>query len=345
MNRIANMSRTRFSNCFSLVCTAFLWFQSFSLIASGQEDQDSLPAAPGTVVAKLSEEIRQVQSLVKGNWTRNWIRKVADLPSVEPKKIEFDGKEITVDEAIYYSDRYGSPLAYARALDLAEQHGFKPELRDQAKDQAAAQTVAQPSARVLDFGYGSIGHLRMLALAGIDAAGIDVAPLLPKLYEGAAGKLGAGQVRLFHGSFPNDASMLGELGEGYDLFLSKNTLKKGYIHPNREVSNERMLIRLGVSDQEFLKQVHKLLKPQGLFVIYNFCPAKAADDKPYIPWAEGESPFSKADFEVSGFEVLAFDIVDDAEARKLAKSLAWDTEGQMNLEKDLFAWYTIARKK
>jgi SAM-dependent methyltransferase len=301
------------------------------LNALGQEAQ--LPAEPGTVVAKFSSAVPQVQSLVKGAWTKNWIRNVADLPVVQPRKFEFNGQEIHADEATYYSDRYGSPLAYARALDLAEEHGFRPQPNAQAKT------------KVLDFGYGSIGHLRMLALTGIDATGIDVAPLLPKLYEGATGKLGPGTVRLFHGSFPGDRSMLQDLGDSYDLFLSKNTLKKGYIHPSREVSNERMLIRLGVSDREFLNQVHKLLKPKGLFVIYNFCPAKAADDKPYIPWAEGESPFSKADLEAGGFEILALDIVDDVEARKLAKALAWDADSKMDLERDLFAWYTIARKK
>jgi hypothetical protein len=37
--------------------------------------------------------------------------------------------------------------------------------------------------------------------------------------------------------------------------------------------------------------------------------------------------------------------VDNQQARELGRLLGWDSEGGMNLEKDLFAWYTIARKK
>ncbi len=87
--------------------------------------------------------------------------------------------------------------------------------------------------------------------------------------------------------------------------------------------------------------IAKLLKPQGLFVISNFCPAKAAEDKPYIPWAEGESPFTREQFAAAGFEVLEFDQVDDQVARELAKALRWDSEGGMKLDSDLFAWYTV----
>ncbi len=98
-------------------------------------------------------------------------------------------------------------------------------------------------------------------------------------------------------------------------------------------------------DRLFLSSVAGILKPNGLFVIYNFCPAKAPLDKPYVPWSEGESPFSKEDFRTAGFEVLHFDVKDDVEARRLAKALQWDTKGGMNLEDNLFAWYTIVRKK
>ena len=300
-----------------------------SIVSAHAPGQDAQPPQPGATVEKLSSVVPEVQALVAGPWTKRWCESIAKLSPIAPKSISWNGKEVVIDEAMFYSARYGSPLAYARALDLAERNGFRP----------------QENARVVDFGYGSIGHLRMLALSGIDATGIDVAPMLTKIYEGADGRLEKGNVRLLHGRFPVDEHIANDVGNGYDLFLSKNTLKKGYIHPSREVPDERMVIRLGVSDREFLNKVHALLKPNGLIVIYNFCPAKAGESKPYVPWSEGESPFTRDGFDSCGFEVLEFDIVDDVEARKLARALAWDTEGGMDLEKDLFAWYTIARKK
>jgi hypothetical protein len=36
--------------------------------------------------------------------------------------------------------------------------------------------------RILDFGYGTIGHLYLLGSLGADAVGVDVDPLLPALY-------------------------------------------------------------------------------------------------------------------------------------------------------------------
>lgn len=88
-----------------------------------------------------------------------------------------------------------------------------------------------------------------------------------------------------------------------------------------------------------------MLKPNGLFVIYNLCPAKAPTDMPYVPWAEGESPFSRQSLERTGFQILQFDTNDDVEARRLGRALKWDQGGGMNLESDLFAWVTIVRKR
>jgi hypothetical protein len=184
----------------------------------------------------------------------------------------------------------------------------------------------------------------MLALAGMEITGVDVDPSLPKIYEGAAGRLGPGSIKLLDGRFPAETNLVEQAGIGYDLFLSKNTLKRGYIHPARQPASPRHRIELGVPDEVFLKAVAQMLKPQGYFVIYNFCPAHAPEDKPYIPWADGECPFTKQQLELAGFEVLAFDVVDDKAARELAKALGWDAQG-MQLESDLFAWYTIAKRR
>lgn len=304
-----------------------LTFSTVSLTVSGQETRP--PAEPGSAVKRMTESLDKVTPLLKGKWTQQWATKVGELQPVKPRLVKVGEKEISVDESLYYDGRYGSPLAYARAMDLAEEFGFAPD----------------SGGKIFDFGYGSVGHLQMFAMAGLDVVAVDVDPLLPVMYENASDAMGDGSVKLLSGRFPAETNLVEQAGEGYDLFLSKNTLKRGYIHPAREPLNPRQLIDLGVSDAQYLAAVAKMLKPNGLFVIYNFCPAKAPADKPYIPWADGESPFSKEQLSDAGFDVLAFDIVDDVAARKLAQALGWDAGGRMDLEKDLFAWYTIARRR
>jgi len=44
--------------------------------------------------------------------------------------------------------------------------------------------------RILDFGYGTVGHLRLLASLGADMVGVEVDPLLRALYS-APGDQGA----------------------------------------------------------------------------------------------------------------------------------------------------------
>lgn len=293
----------------------------------GQETESA--ATPGSVIAELAKEIEKVQPFVAGAWTKRWIEEVAQLEKVRPRKIRVNDREILVDESLFYNGRYGSPLTYARAFDLAEKHGFAPTA----------------GTKVFDFGYGSIGHLRMLAQMGIEATGVDVDPLLSNMYAASSGAYRDGRVQLLDGRFPAEDPLVQSAGSGYELFLSKNTLKRGYIHPSREPANPRHVIDLGVTDEKFLEQVAGMLKPGGLFVIYNFCPPRAPQDKPYIPWADGECPFSQEQLAAAGFEVLEYDVVDDKPARELGHLLDWDAAGGMNLETDLFAWYTVARKK
>ena len=298
------------------------------VLAGECSSQEKTPAKAGDILTKLSSEVDAAKPLVTHPWVAEWMSTVGKLPPIEPRTISYNQKEMIVDEAMYYSGRYGSPVAYARALDLATSAGFQGGV----------------PCRVFDFGYGSIGHLKMLALSGHQCVGVDVAPLLKVLYANSNGPLGRGSVEVLDGRFPMQQDLVTKIGKNYDLVISKNVLKLGYIHPTREVPDARMVIDLGVDDAAFLSSVSDMLTPKGLFVIYNFCPAKALRDKPYIPWAEGESPFSREAFEKSGFEVLHFDVNDDREARRLAHALKWDDEGGMDLEKDLFAWYTIVRK-
>ncbi len=239
-----------------------------------------------------------------------------------------------LDEEYYYLTRYGTPVSYARALDVLGEHGV-----DTLKGK-----------KVVDYGYGYIGHLRMFALLGADATGVEVDPVLPALYSapGDTGTLTStngttGSVRLVDGRFPQDLSVKTAVGGGYDLFLSKNVLKMGYVHPSQPVDPKRTL-QLTVDDETYVRAVWDLLKPGGKALIYNLYPAQNPPGKDFIPWAEGKSPFPKATWEKVGFRVAGFDVDDTAKARELGRILKWDVgEDAMDLT-TLFAIYTLVEK-
>jgi hypothetical protein len=88
----------------------------------------------------------------------------------------------------------------------------------------------------------------------------------------------------------------------------------------------------------FVRALHDALKPGGRALIYNLCPAPAPPGKPYIPWADGRSPFTRSTWESAGFEILAFDADDTAAARAMARALGWD-------EKDLFSTHKLVRRR
>lgn len=240
---------------------------------------------------------------------------------------------LTIDGTRYYTTKYGTPLAYSRVLEIAATQGF---------DDATGK-------RVLDFGYGTVGHLRLLAGLGAHAVGVDVDSFLTALYsepedQGAvvAADGTAGSVTLVDGQWPARADVVAAVGGGYDLFTSKNTLKRGYIHPAQEV-DPRFLVHLGVDDATFLEALHRILNPGGLVVIYNISPAQ--NPERYIPWADGRCPFAPESIEAAGFTVLAYDTVDDEATREMAYLLGWDQgPNGMDLETGLFGHYTVFSK-
>jgi SAM-dependent methyltransferase len=308
-----------------------------------------------TQTEKLALEAEELRPLAKSRLVRHFLDATADLPAIEPRVVLHDSsrthyytpteaqalpdsvraKLVTrnLDETFYYNTRYGSPLAYSRALDIASEAGLDDLL----------------GKRVLDFGYGTAGHLRLMACLGANVVGVDVDPLLPKLYrepgdQGPVEGREKGTLKLVHGHFPAGEGVAGAVGEGYDLFISKNTLKNGYIHPAQKV-DPRFLVHLGVDDTTFVREVFRILKPGGRALIYNLCPAPNAPDKPYRPHADGRCPFPAALWQHAGFTVVAFDVDDNAEARAMAHALGWDQgESAMKLEQDLFASYTLVQK-
>ncbi|MGZ3425677.1 MAG: hypothetical protein ACXVCV_03465, partial [Polyangia bacterium] len=189
-----------------------------------------------------------------------------------------------------------------------------------------------------------IGQLLMLASLGADIVGVDVDPLLRAMYADRDGTFGRGRVHTVLGRWPADPTVRAAVGGRYDLFLSKNVLKRGYIHPSQPV-DERKTIQLGVDDEAFLRAVFDALAPGGLMMIYNLAPAPAPPGKPYIPWADGRSPFPVELFERVGFRVVAFEVDDTVPARAMAHALGWDRGPEaMDLTNDLFAQYTLVAR-
>ena len=313
------------------------------------------------VRAEISEAAKSVLPIMTTDAGRAFVNAADSLPPIEIRTIYRDRerglslseaawkalpadeqakfKPRPIDERLYYYTGYGTPLTYARMLDLLGTHGV----------------TSWKGKRILDFGNAAIGHLRKLASLGADAQGVDVEPLWASMYHqpGDQGKVPAasiaagaeGNVNVHVGRWPGEKKVADAIGGGYDIFLSKNTLKYGYIHPKRE-TEKRFTIDLGVDDAAFLKAMHDALKPGGLAIIYNICPAQAPADKPYIPWADGEFPFAKNLTEQAGFEILAWDVVDDEICHKLWPFVSGDTKSTPDeLKTTIFTHYTVLRKR
>ncbi len=289
--------------------------------------------------------------------TKAFLEAAFDLPEVKPRQLLRDPvtkkfytaaeaekldeakrkalTAVTVGESFYYNTKYGSPLAYARPLEILGAAGLK--------------NVA--GKKILDFGYGTVGHLRLLARSGAQTVGVDVDPLLPTLYTDPIDqgpiptKSGApGGIRLIDGQFPANVAVTQAVGNNYDLILSKNTLKNGYLHPSQPV-DKQLLIDLGVEESVFIRSLFAILKPGGKVLVYNLSPAPSKVGEPYKPWADGKSPFSVAQWEAAGFKVVAFDKDDNAAARAMGHALGWNRgSSPMDLEHDLFAHYTLVEK-
>src|SRR5262249_15495388 len=139
-------------------------------------------------VAKIRDEARAMSGLIQTEWVKDWLAGADQLAPRETRTVYVAGDRSraldedawralpemqraaltarTFDEEGYYETGYGTPIAYARAYDLVGRAGL----------------YGISGKKVLDFGYGEIGGLQLLALAGADATGIDVDPTLAALY-------------------------------------------------------------------------------------------------------------------------------------------------------------------
>lgn len=260
------------------------------------------------------------------------------LPEAERAALE----PFPTDDELYYFGRYGSPISYVRALDLLAEARLFP----------AAPPGNGDGARILDIGFGYIGHLRMLASLGYRVTGIDPDEMMRALYQdpsdvGAIAGFGgapSGSLRLFAAFFARDREVTRAIGGGHRLIVAKNVLKKGYIHPDRPVDPKRQ-IQLGVDDATYLAALHDALDPGGALLLYNICPAPTPPDKPFVPWSDGRSPFTREQFRAAGFTVIELDRDDTPAIRDLGHALRWDVgEDAMDLKSDLSVLYTLVRR-
>jgi hypothetical protein len=327
----------------------------WALVAVSTVAQESEAPSPREVLVRQSSALH---GFVESDIAKRFLRAVPALPAIPAVRVAYRNRatrdamteteaeshpdsvlagyeRLELDEEFYYFTRYGSPLAFARPLDLIGQAGLG----------------TLDGVRVVDFGFGSIGHLRLLAANGASAHGIEIDPLLQILY-GQPGDTGPvarapgagsgpeGEVALHYGQFPAAQDLVDEVGGGYEVFVSKNTLKNGYVHPAEEV-DPRMLVYLGVDDETFVRAVHRVLEAGGYFMIYNLCPPPSKER--YIPWADGRCPFARDLLESVGFELVAYNRDDTAAAREMGRRLGWGDH--MDLDTDLFGTYTLARKR
>lgn len=317
---------------------------------------------------RLASEAALLQPVAQSDLTRRFLGATNALPKIAPRSAYVNEitreyfsataraalpdarktalSEVQLDEYRYYFTKYGSPLAYLRALEFANDKNL----------------IDVAGKRILDFGYGSIGHLRLLASLGAQVTGIDPDSYLAALYSDAADQgavaLAAnasrrsrgspGSITLVKGYWPRDAKIVEQAGRGYDLILSKNTLKRGYVKPERKVDDKRQLVDLGVSDQVFLTTIFNTLAPGGKLVIYNLHPKPASPKEKYKPFADGRSPFSREQYEKAGLNVVAFDSEDHIAARKIGRLLKWDQneKGETidDLDSNLFALVTVVTR-
>jgi len=241
----------------------------------------------------------------------------------EPDSVRSQFARDSLDAAYFYQAQYGSILNYTPLFEVLGAHGV---------DTFAGR-------RILDFGYGRIGHLRALAGRGATAVGVDIDPRLRALYSapgdqgdvrGAAGR--TGRVTAITGWFPGDSTVRSAVGAGYDLVISKNTLKGG--HSPEERARQRRVIDLGVSDSAFVAALAACVRPGGLLLLYTISG----------PRGNAGCPFPESMLRDAGFEIVAYDADDSPATRAMMSALHRGQEPGDVPDDALVALYTLARR-
>lgn len=301
----------------------------------------------------LLDDAEQLRVIYTSPQSRSMLDQIEHLPVCEPVTVhaawrpnrgytatqyesldasEQEGlRQLDLEPADQYTTFYGTPLVYARILDLLHKH---------------APGFAVQDARIMDLGYGQLGQLRLWAQMGADVTGVEIDPILTAIFtdSNAVGDLDEspatpGSVTLIEGSWPNDETTRKQVGDRYDLLVSRNLLKRGYVKPAQLNPKFPPPVGWEMTDAEMLKHVHDLLAPGGIVVIESLGPKP----DPQKPWSDISNPWSEQAWIDSGFEVLAHDQDESDYARTMGAALGWDD--QMNLETDIFGVYSVYRKQ
>lgn len=328
--------------------------------ASGPKANPEADAASvGRAVARLSREADGVRPLVRTRWAAELVAAAPRLPPLLPRRLlrsadggryygELEARALPdaaraalvpepVDEEAYYYGEGTSPLFYARLLDIL-----------------AESTVAgMPGRRFLLWRAESIAPVRLLAVSGANAVGMNPSPRLRALY-GLPGDQGpvplpgrevSGLVTLIPSDLQAGGSVAG-VGDGFDGIIVRNVLKRGYVHPTETVPPERAQhqLSLGGSDEEFVRTLHASLKSGGRLLIYNLC-APQRPGQPYDPDADCRNPFAREAWQAAGFRVRDYDRSDTPSAREFGKALGWDAGPHaVNLD-ELSATYSLLERQ
>lgn len=310
------------------------------------------PTGADDPLASLKSEARTLSAAYTSTLAQRMLAEVERLPVPEPRTIhatfrpnrvytedELDAmseserakvRTLEIEPEDHYSTFYGTPLVYARVLELASIH---------------ADLTTLDGIDILDLGYGQLGQLRLWAQMGADVTGIEVDPILSAIYEGSdlIGDLDgdpdtSGSIRLLECSFPQDGSCAKDAGDGYELIVSRNLLKRGYVKPATLNPNFPPPVGWGMEDAEVLGAFYDALAPGGVLIIESLGPAP----DPSKPWSDISNPWEKDDWEAAGFEVIAYDEDESHFVREQGRALGWGE--RMNLDEDLFSVYSIYRK-
>ncbi len=327
----------------------------------GASPQQSPQAPKHPATAEVISSARQdllrdaatIGGLTQEAITLDWLAGVKYLPTVATRTLyrnkstrawftqtEFDASglkteevnQVPFDEKSYYATFYGTPISYSLVLDIVGQLGYK----------------TLNGLKITDYGYGAVGTARLSAAAGAQVVGLDVDPMLAKLYnktqdqglvnDRQASAQRSGRIALIHKPFPNEVSAT-QAAASSDLIIAKNTLKKGFVRP----ASGKAMIDLGMTAEQYLTGFAKALKPGGHLVIYNL--SQRLDPNNYRPANEGGSPFSREEFAAAGFRVIYFEQSDNEKVRRLGEALGWGgPQGMGDLNTNLFAQYTVLQR-
>ena len=234
---------------------------------------------------------------------------------------------VTVNEHRYYASE--SPLTYIGPL----------------LQMSALGAENLKGRKILDYGYGAIGHLQMLTSMGAEMHGLEISAMREALYTAEDRVVPAGRVSLHHGYFPSDAKVVTALGQDFDWVVARNVLKRRLLEPQGTDGAE---VELGVSHRAFAAAMFRLLSSGGHVLIYNSEYLKAPANTEEADVTRGvQCAIARQGWLDAGFEIVEFDRNDDGPARELARALLWNkpSQGKPGLDlKRLVARVTLLRR-